>query len=153
MYNLEVEEAHTFFVSPQGWLVHNGGNKKPPLTATERSVLVEATRFFKPEVMSKIEAAYKSGQTTYIKVDNRTILIEPNNPYSGFTDFEGKTLSMGADTIQSPEELRKTIPHELYRLKTSNVAKGLSGAMAASETESTFGFAEKAYDYLFGGCP
>lgn len=25
MYNLEVEEAHTFFVGIQGWLVHNGG--------------------------------------------------------------------------------------------------------------------------------
>ncbi|GGJ59595.1 hypothetical protein GCM10008938_52160 [Deinococcus roseus] len=24
MYNLEVEEAHTFFVGTQGWLVHNG---------------------------------------------------------------------------------------------------------------------------------
>ncbi|MBB6100028.1 hypothetical protein HNR42_003493 [Deinobacterium chartae] len=26
MYNLEVQEAHTFFVGTQGWLVHNGGN-------------------------------------------------------------------------------------------------------------------------------
>lgn len=25
MYNLEVQEAHTFFVGTQGWLVHNGG--------------------------------------------------------------------------------------------------------------------------------
>jgi len=141
MFNLTVDEAHTFYVGQDGWLVHNAS--KPALTATERSVLAEATRFFKPEIMSKIEAAYKSGVPTYVSVGGRKILIEPTAPFSGFTNFEGKTFAIGKDAFSSPEELRKTVLHELYRLKTSNVASGLSGAMSTSETNAAFNFAEK----------
>ena len=153
MYNLTVDEAHTFFVGDEQWLVHNQNSGKPALTGAERSVLAEATRFFKPEVMNKIFAAYQSGVPTSITVNGRTILIEPNAPFSGFTDFEGKTFNLGADAFTSLEEFKKTILHELYRLKTSGSALGLSGEMAKSETNAAAGFADRAYDYLFKVCP
>jgi hypothetical protein len=152
MYNLTVNQAHTFFVGDGEWLVHNQSSGKPALTGAERSVMAEATRFFKPEVMNKIFAAYQSGIPTSISVNGRTILIEPNAPFSGFTDFEGKTFALGSDAFKSGEEFKKTIFHELYRLETSGSASGLSGAMAKSETNAAASFADKAYDYLFNGC-
>jgi hypothetical protein len=153
MYNLSVETAHTFFVGEGQWLVHNANEGKPTLNAVERSVMAEATRYFKPEVMNKIIAAYESGVATSINVNGRTILVEPSAPTSGFTDFERKTFAIGREAFKSTEELRKTIFHELYRLKTSGVSSGLSGAMATNETNAAASFADKAYKYLFGGCP
>lgn len=152
MYNLDVATADTFYVGEGQWLVHNQNQGRPPLTPLERSVLAEATRFVQPEILAKIERAAASGQVTTITINGRPIQIDPNNTYrySGFTNFESGGFSIGPDAFKSPEELKKTIFHEPYRLKSSQAAGGVGGELAANETRNAASFADKAFDYLYG---
>ena len=132
------------------WLVHNQSQGKPSLTPLERKVLAEATRFLQPEVLAKIERAAASGQPTTLVINGKPIQIEPNNPYAGFTDFQSGGFSISRDAFKSPEELKKTVFHELYRLYSSQSAGGVSGELAKAETSGAASFADKAYEYLYG---
>jgi hypothetical protein len=147
MYNLTVAQAHTYYVGSGQWLVHNG----PQLSAVDRRVLAEATRFLKPEVLQKIEKAFASGQFTEIMINNRPVSIDPMNPYhySGFTNFQTGGFSLGPAAIESPEELRKSILHELHRLNTSQAATGISQEIAAGETKAAQSWADRMFDYLY----
>ena len=79
-----------------------------------------------------------------ILIGNRTIVIEPEASFSGFTLFEENTFVIGKEAFSSPVELRKTLLQELYRLNSSALkGKNVTQEAVSRETKAAFEFAEK----------
>lgn len=51
---------------------------------------------------------------------------------------------IGPEAFTSQDELQQTVLHELYRLNTSASADGVSGSLAAQETQVAADFAARA---------
>jgi hypothetical protein len=66
---------------------------------------------------------------------------------SGMTDGMGGFF-IGPKGFSSPEELKKTLLQELYRLRTSKKADGVGSDIAKSETKDSSSFAEKFHELL-----
>ena len=79
-----------------------------------------------------------------MQVDGVTIQYEPGLPASGMTMFGEEGFLLGPDAFSDPDELAKTVLHELHRLRTSASAGGVSADLASQETKAAFDFAEKA---------
>jgi hypothetical protein len=60
------------------------------------------------------------------------------------TMFGEEGFLIGPEAFTSLSELSKTVLHELYRLRTTASANGLSADLAAKETKAAFDFAERA---------
>ncbi|MBS1528366.1 MAG: hypothetical protein JST19_22155 [Bacteroidetes bacterium] len=87
-------------------------------------------------------------KATELEIGRRTILIEPELPFSGMTFFEENGFVLGKAAFESKEEMIKTVLHELYRIENS--ARGAnSAARAAEETKNAYYFAEKIYSKYF----
>ncbi len=67
------------------------------------------------------------------------------------TMFGEKGFVIGRNAFASETELTKTILHETYRLRTSQVGASGAASQAAvtAETMAAEGFAERAFDALF----
>lgn len=128
MFNLTVDEAHTFYVGEQGWLVHNtncpsvrsvaDNSPRPPRTGDSRTVAVLETN----------NGYTIGGSGFYGPIDMRTqaaLDAVPNNlrsPFHGFCaeisclsnatgmDLSGATIS--TSKVRGLQSTQHGIPHE-----------------------------------------
>ncbi|MEO7327883.1 MAG: SpvB/TcaC N-terminal domain-containing protein [Minicystis sp.] len=98
--------------------------------------------------LDQLRAAFKAGGAE-LKIGSRTILVDPGVPSSGMTLFGENGFVLGREAFTSEAELAKTLLHELHRLNTSQSAAGVTGGLAAEETNAAFSFAERAYKEWF----
>jgi hypothetical protein len=110
----------------------------------ERGVINEARGVLKSVAFQKIRLAHRTSKTVTLEINGVTIQYEPGLPASGMTMFGEEGFLIGPEAFASPSELVKTVLHELYRLRTTASANGVSAGLAAEETEAAFNFAERA---------
>lgn len=120
------------------------GDVTGKFTVTERAVIDEAETVLTADSFDKIRAAHVDAKSVTVEINGVTIQYEPGLPASGMTMFGEKGFLVGPDAFSSPLELKKTILHELHRLRTSGSAAGVSAEMASEETKAAFDFAERA---------
>jgi len=101
--------------------------------------------------LRRLRAAFESGTSAEFKLGGRTILVEPDAPFSGMTLFEEAGFVLGRDAFSSNAELTKTLLQEVFRLRTSARVggAGASGDLATRETQNAFEFAERAFREFF----
>lgn len=120
-------------------------------TAEEAGVLAEANGILQSEAFASIAEAHAAGESTIVNIGGRIIQYEPGLPASGMTMFGEDGFLIGNQAFASEGELAKTVLHELFRLGTSTVPEsGVTGAVASSETQAAFGFAERGFEFLKG---
>ncbi|MBB5865791.1 adhesin HecA-like repeat protein [Xanthomonas arboricola] len=122
----------------------------PGFTVVESKVFEEAGSIVRSDELAKIEAAHRQGVALEVTVSGRKIMYEPGMPASGMTMFGEDGFIIGRDAFKSQGELQKTILHELHRLNTSASSVGVTGPLAAKETDEAFNFAERAFKYMSG---
>jgi len=119
----------------------------------EQAVIDEAGTIINSSDLTILQTAYEAGEEgVQVVIGGRTIQYEPSIPGSGFSMFGENGFLLGPEAFATGEELTKTVLQELYRLEHSvlrRAGEGLSGALARSETDDAFGFAERAYDAFF----
>jgi hypothetical protein len=93
--------------------------------------------------------AFSQGKTFEMGIGRRTILVEPNLPFSGMTLRGEAGFVMGGSAFASKEEFTKTLLHELYRLEHTKIGGGASQALVTDETKAAAAFAERAWMELF----
>jgi hypothetical protein len=94
--------------------------------------------------LGQLRAAFEAGGAE-LNIGGRTILVDPGVPASGMTLFGENGFMLGREAFASEAELTKTLLHETHRLVTSQGAAGVTGSLAASETNAAFSFAERAW--------
>ncbi len=114
----------------------------------ELAVIDEARTILESPEFEQIRAAHEAGEVLIVEIDGRIIQYEPGLPASGMTLFGENGFLMGREAFRNEEEPKKTVLHELYRLKTSEAASGVGGELAQQETQATFDFAERAVKEL-----
>lgn len=124
---------------------------RPAFTAAEHAAVAEAQSILRSTAFAEVRAAQAAGQSAEIAIAGRTIVVEPAAPLSGMTLFGEGGFVLGREAFTSEAELTKTVLHEVFRLRTSEVgATGVASQAAASaETEAAFSFAERAFDAFF----
>ena len=71
-------------------------------------------------------------------------------PFSALTEFERRGFTLGPDAFTSSAELERTVLQELYRLRTSRIARAGAGVGdSITETGAAFRFAEAAHRAFF----
>jgi hypothetical protein len=125
--------------------------KVPGFSDIENAVITEARSMLQVEEMAQLRAAHAAGESVEVRIGGRMIQYEPNLPSSGMTAFGENGFFLGPEAFQSEAELVQTLLHETHRLSTSDIGRGagVSGAVATSETNAAFEFAERAYRAAF----
>jgi hypothetical protein len=120
-------------------------------TAEEAGIMAEANGILSSDAFAAITEAHAAGESTVVEIGGRLIQYEPGLPASGMTMFGENGFLIGNEAFATEGELAKTVLHELFRLGTSTVPEaGVTGATAASETQATAAFAERAFEFLKG---
>jgi hypothetical protein len=126
--------------------------------STEQAIVAEARGVLSSPEMMQIRAAQAAGESVAVRIRGRLIQYEPGFPYSGLTNFEQNGFVLGRYSFSSQAELTKTLLHELYRLETSQLGRGVVPEQAAgmqeivsAETEAAANFAEEAFEKYFCG--
>ncbi|MFC5601124.1 polymorphic toxin-type HINT domain-containing protein [Deinococcus cellulosilyticus] len=94
MYNLEVEEAHTFFVGTQGWLVHNGGTKNcwDPIEIEPKSAYDFEYPWIQKKLYNELDTKAGSIDAKKLKIAMTKGIVAPegNQGIKILTSAEGK---------------------------------------------------------------
>jgi hypothetical protein len=98
--------------------------------------------------LGQLRAAFEAGGGE-LSIGGRTILVDPGVPASGMTLFGENGFVLGREAFISDAELTQTLLHETHRLVTSRGAAGVSGSLAAAETNAAFSFAQRAWGAFF----
>jgi hypothetical protein len=94
-----------------------------------------------------IKNAYKAGTYAEVTIGGRKIAFEPELPGSGFSNHVENGFYIGKEAFtKSPDELKKTILHELYRLKNQGGSLGVD--QAKPTTDAAKNFADKAAPFI-----
>ena len=115
-----------------------------------RSIAKEALQIMSTKKFKKIVREAKKGNYVQVFINGRRITSDPGSEYifSGFTEFPTRGFSLGPEAFKSKAELRKTIFHEIFRLRTSATRGGRNNyvGLATSETQQAVRFADEAFD-------
>lgn len=86
-------------------------------------------------------------------VRGRVIVYEPNLParISGMTLFQEGAFVLGPRAFLSEDEMRRTMLHELFRLRSGQAGSGASGGEVGEQTMEAHAFAERAASALQAG--
>jgi hypothetical protein len=117
-------------------------------SAEEISVINEARNIISSDKFSLLVQAGKLGRAFSVKINGRIIQFEPELRGAGFTLFGENGFLIGSEAFASSNELKRTVLHELFRLKTSKSLNGVSAPLASSETATAQNFADKAFREL-----
>jgi hypothetical protein len=132
-------------VVPDSEIAATAGPKVyPGFTDGESQVINEAQGIINSPELSQMQQANAAGQPLTVTVNGRLIQYEPDLPASGMTMFGENGFLIGPEAFTSQDELQQTVLHELYRLNTSASADGVSGSLAAQETQAAADFAARA---------
>jgi hypothetical protein len=116
----------------------------------ERKIILEVRAILKSPEILKIRQAAAAGKEAEVTIAGRYIQYEPGMPASGFTNFEANGFALGREAFTSEAEFVKTLLHEIFRLETSNIGKGVvegasMQARVAQETQAAANFADRAF--------
>ena len=120
----------------------------PGFSQIESETIWETKKILNSGELATIKQAHAIKQSVIVNIDGRVIQYEPGLPASGMTMFGENGFLIGREAFAVAGELERTILHELYRLNTSAAADGVSGELAAQETEAAADFAERAANML-----
>lgn len=125
--------------------------KNDNLKCIEIEIVNEAKLILSSKKMNALKSAFRKGNAKEFKINGRVIIVEPDLPYSGMTISEESGFLLGKEAFSSNEELTKTILHELYRLKTSNIIFWGSATRKdiTEETGNALAFADYSYENFF----
>jgi len=114
----------------------------------EKNIIAEAKSILNSKEMNVLKDACERAIPAEVTINGRKVLFEPNLPGSGFTLHGENAFMLGSEAFKrSPDELGKTILHELYRLFTQSTGE-LSIETAKPFTKSAEQFADEAYKEL-----
>src|SRR5690348_16552624 len=112
------------------------GTAKP----TEASILQDVRTIFRSPLLNRIRHAFAHNIETKVQIGNYYIQYEPGIPAgycSAMTDFQGNGFTMARDAFKTDDEFKKTLLHEVYRLRTSAQAPVEAGhALQRLETDA-----------------
>jgi RHS repeat-associated protein len=124
------------------------GAQNAALSGLERSIVKEAKNILNSKEFEMIKDAHNKGIFAEVKIGGRTILYEPDLPSSGISLHGEEGFVIGGEAFtKSPDELGKTILHELYRLFTQGTGQ-LGVDNTRPYTDAAKKFADKAYQEL-----
>lgn len=121
------------------------------LSDAERAAAISARKIFNSPEFETIRRAHQEGKAVEVVIDGKTIVYEPDLPASGLSLFGEEGFVIGPQAFTSEAELAKTVAHESHRLATSKSAEGVSGELAAQETEAAQGFGDVVWTFVTGG--
>ena len=146
MLNLTVSDIHTYYVlsGKTPVLVHNDDGFSPQ----EQGILSESQGIYSSPEFDQIRAAYEEGKSTSVTIRGVSIDYIPSLPSSGFSN-RPYGFVMGPEAFTSEAETKKTILHEMYRVRVDLIGQhGYSADIGKQETGEAFDFAERAYGSL-----
>ncbi len=118
----------------------------------EASILSDARNVFKSPLLRQIREAFAHDSEAKVQIGWVYIQFEPDIPAgacSAITDFQGNGFTIGRDAFKSDQEFRKTLLHEIYRLRQSARAPVEAGhELVRSETRAAFDFADRYWSKL-----
>ncbi|CAN7548504.1 RHS repeat-associated core domain-containing protein [Bradyrhizobium sp. LjRoot220] len=137
------------FVGMLPFLASDGAFRVAPaaggaFSQAERAIIREGRSIVTSPQMAELAAAHSAGESLTVRIGGRMIQYEPNLPASGMTMFGENGFLIGRPAFATNAELNMTVLHELYRLRFSNAAAGVSGQLAAQETQAAAAFAARA---------
>ena len=111
-------------------------------------IIAEAREIYHSPLMQRIREAHQSSRSETVQIGKCSIQYEPL-AFSGMTAFPSGFV-IGKEAFGSESELKKTLLHELYRLRRSVLSQGgqIDSKVAKSETQSAFWFAEQNHVLL-----
>jgi hypothetical protein len=116
------------------------------------SILDDVRTIFRSPLLKSIRQAFASNVEAKVRIGRYYIQYEPGIPpgkFSAITDFEGNGFTVARDAFKSEGEFRKTLLHEVYRLRTSAKEPVEAGhKQQRIETDAAFRFAERYYSQL-----
>lgn len=119
---------------------------------TEASILQDVRTLFRSPLLDRIRQAFAKNIEAKVQIGRYYIQYEPAIPAgycSAMTDFQGNGFTMARDAFKTNDEFKKTLLHEVYRLRTSAQAPVEAGhAQQRIETDAAFSFAERYYRNL-----
>jgi len=125
----------------------------PPRSGeVDASVLDDVRTIFRSPLLKSIRVAFAKNIETKVRIGRYYIQYEPGIPagsFSAMTDYQGNGFTMARDAFKSEAEFKKTLLHEVYRLRTSARRPVAAGhAEQRVETDAAFFFAERYYQQL-----
>ena len=127
-----------------------------PAMSLDASIAAEVRAILSSPEMAQLRAAHASGREIQLTIGGRWIQYEPNLPHSGFTFFEKNGFTLGRNAFSSEHELIQTLIHEIFRLRSSAIGRGVVPSTATSmqetisaETADAWAAAERIYRDFF----
>ena len=116
----------------------------------EQAAIGEARSIATSPQMADLAAAHAAGVPMTVNIGGRLVQYEPNMPafHSGMSLFGDNGFLIGPHAFSSNLEHNKTVLHELQRLRFSQSGDGVSGELAAQETNAARDFADRAAEHL-----
>ncbi|HUI41916.1 MAG TPA: hypothetical protein VL523_08110 [Terriglobia bacterium] len=128
----------------------------PPSSAAsdEAAILNDVRTLYRSPLIRQIREAFSHRLEAKVRIGRYYIQYEPDVPasISAMTDFAGSGFTLGAHAFSSEDEFKKTLLHEMYRLRMSAIGQGKAvepkNANVRIETDAAFEFAERYYKQL-----
>jgi hypothetical protein len=125
---------------------------EPRSVRLDAMIFTEARTIFRSPLLEGIRESFAKNIEMKVRIGAYYVQYEPGIPtgtFSAMTDFEGNGFTMARDAFKSEDEFKKTILHEVYRLRTSARAPVEAGhEKQRVETDAAFHFAERYYALL-----
>lgn len=116
------------------------------------SILGDVRAIFRSPLIKSIRQAFAKNIEVKVTIGKYYVQYEPAIPAgmcSAMTDFAGNGFTMARDAFKTEDEFKKTLLHEVYRLRTSAQAPVEAGhERQRIETDAAFQFAERYYNRL-----
>ena len=122
-------------------------------TPVEAEAIAEACAIVASAEFDALRRAHRTGQAAEVGIGGRVIVYEPNLParISGMTLFQEEAFVLGPRAFVSEDETRKTVLHELFRLRSGQAGSGVSSGKISERTVDAHAFAERAASALDPG--
>lgn len=122
-------------------------------TPLEAGIITEARAILASAEFDALRRAHRSGQAAEVGIGGRVIVYEPNLParISGMTLFQEGAFVLGPRAFVSEDETRKTVLHELFRLRSGQAGSGAGRGGVSEQTMDAHAFADRAASALRSG--
>lgn len=116
----------------------------------EISIIEQSQSILTSSGLATLRSAAANGVDQELSIGGIDVGYSPELKASGIAWLGDNAFTLGPEAFTTETELTQTVLQEVYRLGTSQSASGLSGELAASETQAAFEFAARAYPYVEG---
>ena len=122
-------------------------------TPVEADIIAEARAILASAEFDVLRRAHRVGRAAEVGIAGRVIVYEPNLParISGMTLFQESAFALGPRAFLSEDEMRKTVLHELFRLRSGQAGSGAGSGRISEQTMDAHAFADRAASALHPG--